>query len=252
MIDKLLDYSLDEIKSGVACNSDGTKYTCLICDRVFEKGEVYEFGGRFYEAAKAAQLHIEREHGSLLDILAANDKKYSGLTDKQKELLKMFNRGLSDREIGQSLGLAQSTVRHQRFIFREKAKQAKLYLAIYETAFNKNNKLMKEEELIKVHRGATMVDDRYFITEAEQEKIIRTVFSSVDPLKLKFFSAKEKKKIVILNKIAAQFEKDRVYTEAEVNDILSDIYEDYVTLRRYLIEYGYMQRTRDCKEYRLN
>ena len=90
---------------------------------------------------------------------------------------------------------------------------------------------MKEEELIKVHRGATMVDDRYFITEAEQEKIIRTVFSSVDPLKLKFFSAKEKKKIVILNKIAAQFEKDRVYTEAEVNDILSDIYEDYVTLR---------------------
>lgn len=28
--------------------------------------------------------------------------------------------------------------------------------------------------------------------------------------------------------------------------------EDYVTIRRYLIEYGFMERTNDCKEYWIN
>jgi hypothetical protein len=251
MIDKLLDNSLEEIKRGISCGQDGGKYTCLICGKVFEKGEMFEHGGRFYEAAKAAQLHVEKEHGSMLALLTDNDKKYTGLTENQVELLNMFSSGLSDKELAQKTGVVQSTIRHQRFIFREKAKQAKLYLAIYETVFKQpdEKKTRKEEELIMVHKGATMIDDRYFITEAEQEKIAKTVFSSLEPLKLRIFSAKEKKKVIILNRIAAKFETGRVYTESEINAILSDIYEDYVTLRRYLIEYGYLRRTRDCKEY---
>lgn len=75
------------------------------------------------------------------------------------------------------------------------------------------------------------------------------VFYSIEPLKLKVFSPKEKKKIVILRKIAEQFEKNKQYTEKEVNSILTDIYEDYATIRRYLIEYGYMDRTKDGKAY---
>jgi hypothetical protein len=94
-----------------------------------------------------------------------------------------------------------------------------------------------------------MVDDRYFTTKAEEEKIITAAFESLQPLKLKFFSPKEKKKIVILRKIAGQFEEGRKYNEKEVNSILKVIYEDFATIRRYLIEYGFMERTNDCKEY---
>ena len=46
-----------------------------------------------------------------------------------------------------------------------------------------------------------------------------------------------------------QFEPGRTYTEKEVNGILRDIFDDYVTLRRYLIEYGFLERTRDCRTY---
>ena len=46
-----------------------------------------------------------------------------------------------------------------------------------------------------------MLDERYEITEAE-EKNLSGVFSSLEPLKLKVFSAKEKKKVVILKRIA--------------------------------------------------
>lgn len=94
-----------------------------------------------------------------------------------------------------------------------------------------------------------MVDDRYFISKSEEDKIVVSLFESLQPLKLKVFSPKEKKKIVILRRIAEQFEKDRKYSEKEVNAILKAIYEDYATIRRYLIEYGFMGRTNDCKEY---
>ena len=79
--------------------------------------------------------------------------------------------------------------------------------------------------------------------------LFRSVFESLEPLKLKVFSSKEKKKIVILRKLAEQFQPGRKYTEKEVNEILGAVYDDYAMLRRYLIEYGYMERTKDCSSY---
>jgi hypothetical protein len=49
------------------------------------------------------------------------------------------------------------------------------------------------------------------------------MFYLAEPLKLRFFSAKEKKKVVILRRIAAQFEHGIRYSEKEVNAILMDI-----------------------------
>lgn len=251
MIDCFLQ-TADEIKSGISYDSDNKSYTCLICGKTFEDGEVYPAGGRFFTAPRAAELHIQSEHGEMFDRLISYDKKYTGLTENQTELLKLIHEGLSDKEIAQKFGTAAATVRHQRFILREKAKQAKLYLSIFELADSSAGGKKKKdtsEEFIEMQSNAKMVDDRYFITKAEEDKIITAVFSSTNPLKLKVFSSKEKKKIVILKKIASQFEPDRKYSEKEVNAIIKDIYDDYATVRRYLIEYGFMARTNDCTEY---
>lgn len=66
---------------------------------------------------------------------------------------------------------------------------------------------------------------------------------------LKNYPAKEKKKIIILAEISKNFSKGKNYSEKEVNVILKRIYEDYVTLRRALIEYGFIQRSNDCSSY---
>ena len=252
MINKILQTSLDEVKSGYTYSSNTKAYTCLTCDKEFEPGEIFSFDGRFYEASKAIQIHVDKEHGNILDMLTSYDKKYTGITENQRELLSMIHSGLTDNEIAKKTGVAPATIRHQRFVFREKAKQAKLYLAIFEivekSASAKKGK-DPENELINIHAGAKMVDDRYFITNSEEDKIIASSFESLQPLKLKVFSPKEKKKIVILRKIALQFESSRKYSEKEVNSILKPIYEDYATIRRYLIEYGFMERTNNCKEY---
>ena len=101
----------------------------------------------------------------------------------------------------------------------------------------------------EVHNGATMVDERYLMTAEETRKIADTFFISRNPLILKSFSSKEKKKLVILRVISEQFEKGKEYSENEVNAILKSIYEDHATIRRYLIEYGFMERTANCEKY---
>jgi hypothetical protein len=240
-------FPVEDIKQGYCYHNDTHTYHCLICNKVFEDGEIFRFGDRYFEASRAVKLHIEQEHGGVFEHLLESDCRYNTFTDKQKELLELWQLGMSDLEIAGKLGISTSTVRHHKFSFREKAKQAKLYLSLYELAFHtpSNNK----EALIPIHEGATMVDSRYIITEEEREKIIAAVFSSLSPLKLKIFSAKEKKKIVTLQRILEQFEKGKIYPEKQVNQILKDIYEDYPTIRRYLIEYGFMERSKDCHDY---
>ncbi len=57
------------------------------------------------------------------------------------------------------------------------------------------------------------------------------------------FPTKQKKLIVVLRWLATLFEPDRLYTEPEVNAILKTVYApDFVTLRRELIDFGYLRR----------
>ena len=56
---------------------------------------------------------------------------------------------------------------------------------------------------------------------------------------MKTFKLKEKQKYVVLREIAARFKPDVLYSEQEINDTIGRENPDYVTIRRYLIEYGF-------------
>ncbi len=246
MINDFNDLKIEEIKNGYRFDEENQKYICNHCGKEYFIGEIYPFDKRFFDCRLAVEIHISKEHGTVYDLLVSSENKYLGLTENQKNLLGLLNAGLSDNEIAKQLGISPSTVRHQKFMFREKAKQAKMYLSVYELAIKGNS---VHENLVNIHNSATMVDDRYITTMEERDKILKTAFSSLSPLKLIEFPAKEKKKIVILKKIVEQFENGRNYEEKELNRILKEIYPDFPTIRRYLIEYGFMDRTKDCKEY---
>ena len=63
--------------------------------------------------------------------------------------------------------------------------------------------------------------------------------------------AQERKRQAVLRYLAARcFGEDRPYPEREVNERLSQYYEDVAALRRYLVGAGLM--TRAGGEYRLN
>lgn len=225
-------------------------FTCLACGRQFDKEEVFPIEGRFFEAVAAVKKHRQTEHADYFEQLLGDNNKYAVLTQNQKELLTLFRSGLTDGKVAKVQGVAPSTVRHQRFQFREKAKQAKMYLALYTMAMEDAGKdKNRKEDFIMVHDSARQLDERYVTTESEKEKIADTFFLSRAPLKLISLPAREKKKVVVLGIIANQFAPRTIYAEKDVNATLGDIYDDYASLRRYLIEYGFLDRKSDCSEY---
>jgi DNA-binding HxlR family transcriptional regulator len=61
---------------------------------------------------------------------------------------------------------------------------------------------------------------------------------------------KQKNLLVILRWLATLFEPERLYSEAEVNTLLKAVYaEDYVGLRRDLVDMGYLRRERGGGKY---
>ena len=101
--------------------------------------------------------------------------------------------------MAKKLNVTEGTIRRQRFTFREKAKQAKFYLAMYELVFE--DEPLTAEQIVPIHNNAIYVDDRYLITEEEKQHIIETFFSSTHPLVLKSFRQTKRKKLLFSGKL---------------------------------------------------
>jgi len=85
--------------------------------------------------------------------------------------------------------------------------------------------------------------------KSEEEQVLSTMFASLLPLRLKKIPAKQKKKLIVLRKIVEQLQAERVYTEKELNEVITVIYPDYAAIRRYLVDFGFMERRKDGGEY---
>jgi hypothetical protein len=76
-------------------------------------------------------------------------------------------------------------------------------------------------------------------TATPDEKVLATFVRNG---RLVQYPVNHAKRLVVLRWLAESFEPDREYTEREVNERLSGHAEDYATLRRYLVDHGYLTR----------
>ncbi len=242
---------VEDMIQGYAQQEDGC--TCVLCGEKFEQGRIYEMDGALYDACGAVKRHVTGKHGNTADFLLEKEPGAIGISEAQRQILMLMSEGLDDKQIAQRMEVAPSTVRNHRFKLREKEKQARLFLALMGALEQKTDRQMEKSDqgvLEEVHLAATMTDERYSITEKEREKVLAAYMDENGALKQ--FPAREKKKIIVLREIMKNFKSGAQYTEKEVNRVLQRIYEaDYPTLRRYLIEYGFMERTKDCSVYRV-
>ncbi|WP_102693635.1 DUF2087 domain-containing protein [Rummeliibacillus pycnus] len=237
--------SIQELKNGYI--EDDYCYTCLLCNEKIEKGIIYPHNDQLFEAKKMMQAHIKEKHESVFNYLIRLNKKMTGLTEHQSNLLHLFYIGKSDSEIQKELEIGStSTIRQHRFALKEKERQAKTFLALMELLKEKDT---ETPDFVPIHSTATMIDDRYNITNDEQQELIAKYFPNGTHAKIVRFPKKEKHKIVILREIAQHFSEDKIYTEQELNTVLKTYHEDYVLIRRYLIEYGFMDRKEDGSAY---
>ena len=236
----LAQASVDDLKRGYVFDVTQDRFLCLCCGFKTEPGQIYRSADAYYDAEKFIRIHIDTEHGSALQILLQLDKRWTGLTELQTQLINLFAGGVSDQEIANQLGTGSvSTIRNHRFLLREKLKQAKCFLAIGE--------LM--EELSQTKSTVPMAKIPATVS-AEEQKIIATYFPQGIDGPLTTYPGREKRRLIILRQLTERFVPHRAYSEKEVNAILSSAYEDHVLLRRQLIDYGFLSRRPDGSEYR--
>lgn len=242
--------SIEEIVMGYKEHKEA--FSCTFCGREFKKGRIYPIEDTLYDAYGAVNEHSRKEHGCAAEYLLAQEPSLLGITSIQQQILQLMSEGKDDNAISHAVGIAQSTVRNYRFKLREKEKQARLFLALMQSLEEKTKRSISQTDaglINDVHPSATMVDDRYNITEDDREKVIKNYMDGNGALQQ--FPAKEKKKIILLREIVKNFKPDQAYTETEVNKILERIYSDFATIRRALIEYGFLDRSEDCSVYRI-
>ena len=86
---------------------------------------------------------------------------------------------------------------------------------------------------------------------SEMEKKINISAFVDEEGKIVQLPAQSRTKIPVLAHLAGKFEKKRIYSEKEVNDVINawHTFGDYFILRRLLIDYNYLKRTPNGAEY---
>ena len=147
---------ISDIKRGFTFNKELNKFICLICGESFEKDIVFPVNDQFYNAHKMTEHHITAEHGGMFNYMINLNKSYTSLSENQTQVLIQMNQGLSDSEIAKNLSITTSTIRNYRFKFREKEKQAKIFLSLMNSV--NVNKTNSSDSIIQPHRGATQIE----------------------------------------------------------------------------------------------
>lgn len=214
---------------------------CFFCGKAFNKEEIFSYDHKLVTAKYALHQHVEHAHEGVLKAILSLPSETTGISDTQKNILGLLSLDLSDQEIAEHLNIATSTLRNHRFKLKEKKKQAEFFIAAMNILERKNKKMQSEESSIQTY------DERFDIKEKEKQKVLAT-FVAEDG-RIISIPRKAKSKIVLLQYLASLFNPEKTYTEKEVNETIKRVYDDFVTLRRYLIEYGFLARTNNGEKY---
>ena len=245
-MERLDELTVDDLKRGFQQRSGPDGFRCMYCGRSYEQGVIYPLGEHLYDARRAVEDHVIRDHGGPFAALMATAKEGTGLSDIQRSVVEASFEGLTDKQIAARLGRSASTIRNHRFLLRKRRREARAFLAIMEIL---DERVQRGERFVQFHPALPVDDERVMITETEAAKLLDKYFEGPDRGQLLRFPKKEKHKLVLLREVAARFAVGRRYPEAEVNRLLGDVFEDYVTLKRYLIDYRFLARERDGSEY---
>jgi hypothetical protein len=136
-------------------------------------------------------------------------------------------------------------VRNHRFHLRKRAKEAKIFLALMELTEARDT----SPRFVEFSANIPAADDSVIVTTDENETILRKYFSEDGTLRLGALPKKQKAKLVVLNRLAELFERERRYTEQEIDATLRRAGDESGEIRRYLVDYGFLARKRDGSEY---
>lgn len=140
--------------------------------------------------------------------------------------------------LAQRLGLTAATVSfHLKKLAQAGAVSS--YKSQYYTMYALNRALFDTTILDIVQEESEEADLQAQRDEAYRQHVLDSFFQDG---RLKTIPAQRKKKRIVLQALAQQFEPQRIYPEGEVNSILARYHDDVCTLRRDLVGEGLLER----------
>jgi hypothetical protein len=182
-------------------------------------------------------------HESLLERLV-DVFKALGDPSRLRILGAVAERPRTGKEIGDLLSVGAPTISHHvaklvdaGLVAVTREGQSRVY-ALDEKALNALTQLAATRQAAELpeHASSTTEDQE----ARERAKVLRDFF---DGARLKQIPAQRKKRVIILQHLLSRFDPQRDYPEKEVNTILREAHEDVATLRRELVDYGFMTRS---------
>jgi len=141
-------------------------------------------------------------------------------------------------ELASTLGLEEPTVSHHLAKLKDTGivrmrvvGNDHLHRVDINELLSLQRKLFTSERVAGLDGGATF--------EAWEKKILK---SFVRNSRITAIPVGYKKKLVVLKWLADKFEKDIRYPEKQVNAVINMYHEDHASLRRYLVDFGFMKR----------
>ena len=114
----------------------------------------------------------------------------------------------------------------------------------YYTVYSLNRKLLETTLFEVAASEPEQIDEQQKREEEYRRKVMDAFFEYG---RLRSIPVQRKKKLICYEVIAEQFVPGKVYSEKELNEIISRFHEDYCTIRRDMIGEGILRR--DGSEY---
>lgn len=224
--------TIEDMKHGYI--KQNTQFLCLYCNQIYDDSFVYPYNENFAKAEYMIKKHLSSQHGDSVEALLQLDKSETGLTEVQKEFLSLVNQRLSDEAIAEKMNISKSAVRNHRFKLKEKKRQATALIALLDLLETPNKQQIEAAP-------------RLSLTSKNDDKVLTAFLDELGhAVKI---PTKEKKRLILFRKLMERFLPDKYYTEKQVNETIATMFDDHVTVRRYLIEYGMLGRTIDGEKY---
>lgn len=152
----------------------------------------------------------------------------------------LADRGHTGRELSEALGLTPPTISHHMTRLIEAG------LVQSTPDAQRRHYTLNTTALRDLARPAsptpaadTAQDPTTDAVERERTRVLRDFFEGP---RLKQIPAQRRKRVFVLQHLLARFDPERDYPERQVNDLLREAHEDVATLRRELVDYGFMTR----------
>ncbi|GAX88780.1 metalloregulator ArsR/SmtB family transcription factor [Effusibacillus lacus] len=166
-------------------------------------------------------------------------------------LVLLANGPLHGQALAGKLGVSPPTITHhmtrlrEAGLVKERRDKNTIYFHLEEMTLRRNAGAILDVVFRHEPGGPTEMELKH---HKERSEVVRNFFTPDG--KLKQIPAQRKKRLMVLEHLVRGLERNRKYTEQEINDYIKQFHGDYATIRREFIINHYMYR--DNGIYELN